>query len=295
MALSKLHPWILAARPKTLGAGFAPVVVGSAMAWHDGGFHPLAAVCALIGSLLIQIGANYANDYFDFAKGADTPGRIGPTRVTQAGLVTPRAMRWATIVVFAAAFLPGAYIVYRGGWPFVAIGLLCVLFAVLYSAGPFPLSYLGVADLFVLAFFGPVAVAGTYYVQALALPPDVIVAGLGPGLLSVALLTVNNLRDVDEDRAAGKRTLAVRFGRGYARAQYAACLFIAGFVLPIYFLVRADAPLFGLVPIVVMSRAIPAIRTAWTRTDGPSLNRTLGVTGQLLLLFSVFFSLGWVL
>ncbi|MBI3119171.1 MAG: 1,4-dihydroxy-2-naphthoate octaprenyltransferase, partial [Candidatus Hydrogenedentes bacterium] len=186
-----LKTWLLAARPKTLWAGVSPVIIGSAMAWEAGAFHPAAALAALAGAVLIQIGANFANDYFDFIKGTDTAERVGPTRVTQAGLVTPRQMRNATALVLALAFLIGLYLASRGGWPILLIGLLSIAFAVLYTGGPFPLAYLGLGDLFVLIFFGLVAVSGTYYVQALQLPLAALLAGIAPGLFSTAILTVN--------------------------------------------------------------------------------------------------------
>src|SRR5690606_25617337 len=228
--------WITAARPKTLPAAVAPVLVGTAIALEAGVFHALAAACAMLGAVLIQIGTNYANDYHDFVKGADTDARKGPMRVTQAGLVTPEATRNAAVVAFALAVAAGTYLMIRGGWPIVAIGAASILSGVLYTAGRYALAYVGLADLFVLVFFGPVAVAGTYYVQAvgdaaaLALPPVVVAAGLGPGLLATAILLVNNVRDVDEDRAADKRTLVVRFGRGFGVRLYAGCVAAAALV-----------------------------------------------------------------
>jgi len=270
-------------------------VVGTAIALSHGAVHWASALCALLGAVLIQVGANYANDYSDFVKGADTAERVGPTRATQAGLVSPAAMRNAAVLTFALAFLPGAYIVHRGGWPFVVIGVLAILCGVLYTAGPYPLGYVGVADLFVLIFFGPVAVCGTYYLQAHRLPADVIISALGPGLLSVALLTVNNLRDVDEDRRAAKKTLAVRFGRTFARAEYVACLLVAALAVPVYLLLSTGRLLFLLVPLVVLVVAAPTIVTVLTATGGPALNRALAATGRLLLIFSAVFSLAWLL
>ncbi len=170
-----MRVWWEAARPKTLWASAAPVVMGTAMALADGALHAPSALCALLGALLIQVGTNYANDYSDFVKGADTEARIGPVRATQSGLVSPRTMKRATALVFLLTLVPGAYLVYRGGWPLVAIGVVSILCGILYTAGPWPLGYIGVADLFVLVFFGPVAVGGTYYVQAqeLGWPPVV--------------------------------------------------------------------------------------------------------------------------
>lgn len=292
---AKAAVWLLAARPKTLPAAAAPVLMGTAMAWEAGGVHLPSALCALAAAALIQVGTNYANDYFDFAKGTDTVKRVGPTRATQAGLVAPRQMKYATALVFGLAFLLGLYLAWRGGWPILLIGVLSILFGVLYTAGPLPLGYIGAADLFVLVFFGPVAVAGTYYVQKLdfAWPP--VVAGLAPGLLSVALLTANNLRDVDTDREAGKKTLAVRFGKGFARAEYALCLLGGLAVMPVVL----TAALGGPGPVLAASAlALPALiplRTVLRTSEPEALIGALGATGKLLLLFSIVFSVGWLL
>jgi 1,4-dihydroxy-2-naphthoate octaprenyltransferase len=287
--------WWMAARPKTLWASAAPVVMGTAMAWDAGGFHAPSALCALLGALLIQVGTNYANDYFDYVKGTDTVERIGPMRATQAGLVSPEAMRRAAVLVFALALLPGLYIVLRGGWPFVVVGCVSILCGILYTAGPYPLGYIGLGDLFVLIFFGPVAVGGTYYVQALDIDSSVLVAGLAPGLLSVALLTVNNLRDIEGDRVAGKRTLAVRFGRAFARGEYVGSLLVACAAVPIYLVARVPGHEYAAASMLALLLAVPAIRTVLTRTDGPELNGALARTGKLLLVFSVLFSIGWML
>lgn len=285
----------MAARPKTLWAGIAPVIIGTAMAFGDGAFHWPSALCALLGSVLIQVGTNLANDYFDFLKGADTTERIGPTRATQAGLIAPQTMKRAAIAIFAAALLPGAYLVWRGGWPLVAIGLASILCGVLYTAGPFALGYIGLADLFVLIFFGPVAVGGTYYVQALSIHSPALLAGLATGLLSVALLTVNNLRDIDQDRQAGKRTLAVRFGRTFARIEYAACVAAAVVLIPLYLSVSHQKPWLLAVPIVLIILVTPVLRTVSTKTGGAELNAALAATGKLLLAFSVVFSITWLI
>lgn len=285
--------WIQAARPKTLAAGITPVLIGTAMAVDAGVFHAPAALCALVGSLLIQIGTNYANDYFDFVKGTDTEERVGPQRATQAGLVSPATMRFATLVVFALALLPGAYLIYRGGGPILAIGIVSIICGVLYTGGPYPLGYLGLGDLFVLVFFGPVAVGGTYYVQSLDCPPEVLIAGLAPGLFSTAILTVNNLRDADTDIKTGKKTLAVRFGKTFARWEYVLCLVAGGLGVPLYLAVTTGH-YFALTAVLALLPAIPAVRTVFT-VEGPPLNAILARTGQLLLLFSVLFSVGWIL
>lgn len=293
MAKANLSVWLLAARPKTLAAGISPVLMGAVLAWADGVFHAPAALAALFGSLCIQIGTNFANDYFDFVKGTDTAERIGPTRATQAGLVSPATMRTAMLMVFALAFLPGAYLVYRGGGPILLIGLVSVLCGVLYTGGPYPLGYLGLGDLFVLVFFGPVAVAGTYYVQAQSIGAIPIIAGLIPGLFATAILTVNNLRDADGDVKTGKRTLAVRFGKTFARWEYVACLVLGGVVVPLYLCWATRGHLFSLAAILVLALAIKPTRTVFHEA-GPALNDVLASTGKLQLLFTLVFCIGWI-
>ncbi|MCF6285727.1 MAG: 1,4-dihydroxy-2-naphthoate polyprenyltransferase, partial [Candidatus Hydrogenedentes bacterium] len=261
-----MHPlkiWLLAARPKTLAAGLTPVLIGTAMAAAAGSFHLASALCAALGALLIQIGTNFANDYFDFVKGTDTEERVGPKRATQAGLVSPKTMLIATIIVFALSFVPGAYLIVRGGWPFLAIGVVSVICGILYTGGPYPLGYLGLGDLFVLVFFGPVAVGGTYYVQALTLPTDVLVAGLMPGLFSTAILTVNNLRDADTDVRTGKKTLAVRFGKPFARLEYLFCVIVAGVVLPLYLCIHSGGHWPALTSLAAMALAVPLLRNVF--------------------------------
>lgn len=291
-----LNTWLMAARPKTLPAAVAPVVIGTAIAYHDlGRVHWPSFACALIGAILIQIGTNFANDYFDFVKGTDTAERIGPTRATQAGLVTPGTMRVAYMAAFAFALIPGAYIIYRGGWPYLAVGVVSILCGILYTGGPFPLGYLGLGDVFVLIFFGPVAVCGTYYLHALELSMPVFVASVAPGLISTALLTVNNLRDIEQDRLGGKRTLAVRFGTRFARWEYSACVAVACFFIPAYFALITRDYWFLLVCVACAVVARGPLAAVQASTDGPTLNNALAATGKLLLVFSAAFSLCWVL
>jgi len=284
----------MAARPKTLWAAIAPVIIGTAMAYGDGGWHWPSALAALFSAVLIQIGTNFANDYSDFKKGTDTGERLGPVRVTQAGLVKPSAMKRTTAIVFSLAIIAGAYLVWRGGWPIVVIGVLSILFGILYTAGPYPLGYNGLGEIFVLIFFGPVAVGGTYYVQTLSIDATVLLAGLSPGLFSVAILTVNNLRDIDGDARAGKRTSAVRFGAGFARYEYLACVAVAC-VLPFFLFINSGDHVYSLAALLVVPAAIPTFKIVLAKSDGPALNEALAATGRLLLLFSVLFSCGWVL
>ena len=281
-------------RPKTLWAGATPVLIASAMAADAGAYHTLPALAALIGALLLQIGANFANDYSDFFKGADTEERIGPVRATQAGLISPQVMKGAIIVTFAAVLLPGAYIVYRGGPVFLLIGIAGIVSGLLYTGGPRPFGYMGLGELFVLAFFGPIALGGTYYLQALELPREIAIMGLAPGLFSVAILTVNNLRDIDGDRKAGKRTLAVRFGRTFARVEYTVALLAATWGVPGYVCWKVGDHNTALIGGAALLVALPTLRVVLTKTDGESLNRALANTGKHLLLFSILFSIGWL-
>lgn len=289
-APSPLRVWYLAARPKTLGAAIAPVVIGTGLAYGDGGFHLGAAVAALLGALLIQVGTNLCNDYADFKKGADTKERIGPVRATQVGWVTPEAMLRATILVFALAALIGVYLVIRGGWPMFWIGALSIMAGVAYTVGPYALAYLGLGDLFVLVFFGPVAVGGAYYVQTLEWPLYVTVAGIAPGLLSCAILSVNNLRDVDQDRPAGKRTLAVRFGKVFARYEYLFCV-IGGCVgVPLVLWWKFAFPPLIWVSALSMGAGCAPLRAVIKRFDGPALNPALGQTARMLLVYALLFT-----
>jgi len=294
MSESKLRIWILAARPKTLWATVAPVLIGTAMAFEAKAGHWPSALAALVGAVLIQIGTNFANDYFDFKKGADQHERLGPTRMTQAGLIKPDSMRTATIIAFSLALMVGIYLVWRGGWPIAVIGLLSILLGIMYTGGPYPLGYHGLGEIFVLVFFGPVAVGGTYYVQALDINSIVLLAGLPPGLFSVAILTVNNLRDIESDRLAGKKTMAVLFGRTFARTQYFVSIALAS-VLPVLFCLTTQRHFYSSLTVLVLLAAVPAFKTLLGKTDGPALNNVLAATGMLLLLYSVIFSVGWLL
>ena len=284
--------WMLAVRPKTLGAALAPILIGTAMAFAEGKGHAGAALAALLGALLIQIGTNFSNDYFDFIKGADTKERLGPMRATQAGLVTPEAMFRNFILVFGLAFLVGIYLVYRGGWPIVIIGILSIASGILYTGGPMPLGYMGLGDLFVLFFFGPVAVGGTFYVQSLEISEVVILAGFGPGLLATALLAVNNLRDEPTDKKVGKRTLAVRIGPGFVRVEYLASFTLA-LILPFVLAFWTDAHWFACLSALIIIPGRTAIRQITSGVKGIGLNETLAMTGKLIIIYSALFSLGW--
>ncbi|MFH2054496.1 MAG: 1,4-dihydroxy-2-naphthoate polyprenyltransferase [bacterium] len=292
--LKRWQVWLLAARPKTLWAALSPVLIGGALAADADHLHLLAWLAAAVGAILIQIGTNFANDLFDYEKQTDTEERLGPLRVTQAGLVTPKQMRVATALVFVLALMVGIYLVYRGGWPIVAIGLLSILFGVLYTAGPYPLGYNGLGDIFVLIFFGPVAVGGTYYVMALDINTTVLLAGLPPGLLAVAILVVNNLRDIDSDRKGGKRTLAVRFGLIFTRVQYLLMLLLALSFAPLHYLITG-AHAAAMLSLMALLPALGPLQQVFTSRDGTVLNNVLAATGKVLFVYALTFSVGWML
>lgn len=283
--------WLQAIRPRTLSAGVAPVAVAAALAAADGVFHPLAAAFALIGALALQIGTNLHNDYEDYVRGADGPDRIGPQRAAAMGWIAPERLKAAAIATFGAAALVGVYLILRGGWPILALGLASIAAGWSYTGGPRPLAYLGVADLFVLAFFGLAAVVGGYYVQALALTPAAWWLGLGVGALATAILAVNNLRDRDGDARVGKRTLAVRFGPRFARAEHSACVLAAHLVLLPVALQGRPGALAGLLALPLALRLTARV---W-RTDGPALNPLLGGTAKLLALYGALVSAGLLL
>ena len=287
----KASAWLLAARPRTLPAAAAPVVVGTALAFHDGAFAPLAAAAALLGALLLQVGANLANDYYDHVRGADTAERVGPTRATQSGLLPAAHVRNATFAVFALAVLLGTYLVWIGGWPIVVIGVLSVLAGWAYTGGPYPLGYHGLGDVFAFLFFGPVAVVGTYYVQALTVTPEAFLASVPVGLLTTAILVVNNVRDVATDEKAGKRTLVVRLGEKVGRAEYALLMWAAYACLPVLG-VRTNP--FAMLPVLGLPIAFPLVR-AVQRERGAALNARLAATAQHLLLFSLLLAIGLAL
>jgi 1,4-dihydroxy-2-naphthoate octaprenyltransferase len=264
------------------------------MAFGDGVAHfPTAFIC-LGAAVMIQIGTNLANDYYDFKKGADTEQRVGPVRVTQAGLIAPGAVMAAFIFCFSAAVGLMLPLVERGGAPIAVLGVLAVLSGIFYTAGPRPLGYLGLGELFVFIFFGPVAVAGTYYVQTFELNLAVILAGVAPGLISVGILAVNNLRDIAGDQKAGKRTLAVRFGRSFAVYEYMFVMTAAA-LMPVLIYALIEDHLAILASAASILFAVPLMKAVATQTDGPPLNRALGRTGRLLVLYSIIFSAGWVI
>jgi len=283
--------WIEAARPQTLAAAFIPVLVGIAIAVRDGVFDWLPSLVALTCALLIQIGTNFANDYFDYKKGADTEERIGFERATALGLVSARQMLTATIVTMGLAFLLGLYLVWHAGWVILLIGVLSLLCGVLYTGGPFPLGYNGLGDLFVFLFFGIVAVMGTYYVNALEWSVASFWAALAIGALSTNILVVNNLRDVEQDRPAGKNTIGVLFGEDALRWEYALMLLLA-LAIPLHFYFRLGYGWSVLVPLLALPSGVLLLVRIWNEEDKRRLNKRLEQTAQFMTLFGVLFSAG---
>ena len=290
----RIKPWLLASRPKTLPAALAPVLIGTAMALADGKVHWLSAALAAFGALMIQIGTNYANDYFDFVKGSDAHDRLGPTRATAAGWVTPQAMKRAYMIVFGLAALAGLYLLWRAGWPVLVIGIFSIAAGIMYTGGPFPLGYNGLGDVFVFIFFGLVAVGGTYYVQALQINWLVVLAGIAPGLFSTAILTVNNLRDVREDRRSGKHTLPVVWGERFGRLEYVVSV-VSACLVPIVLILLTGAHYFSIAAVFAGFLAIPSIRILYREQPGRIYNSVLAQTGKVLLVYSILFSIGWIL
>ncbi len=286
----RLRTWVLAARPKTLTAALAPVAVGTGLAFGAGAGRWPLAVAALLGALLIQVGTNLTNDYYDFRKGADTPQRLGPVRVTQAGLVPPQTVLAAAALCFAGAVCVGLLLVAAGGWPVVAIGLCSILAGWAYTGGPAPLGYLGLGEVFVLLFFGFVAVAGTVWVQALRLPAATWLAALSVGCTATLLIVVNNLRDIDTDRVAGKRTLAARFGQGFARGEYLLVLAIA-FVAPVVAWALGQVGAAVLVSLAALPLVFGPLRLVLGQR-GAVLNQALGQSARLQLVHGVLLAVG---
>jgi 1,4-dihydroxy-2-naphthoate octaprenyltransferase len=287
--MTDLATWIGAARLRTLPAAVVPVVVGTAVAAATGGVAWPAALAALGGALAIQIGTNFANDVFDAERGADGPDRIGPVRAVSAGLISAGAMKRAMIAAFGIATLLGLYLVAVAGWPVVAIGVASILSGIAYTGGPWPLGYHGLGDVFVMMFFGFVAVCGTAFVQVGHVPCLAVAAAVPVGALATAILVVNNVRDRATDVKAGKRTLAVRFGRGFALGEYAALVAIA-YAVPVGLAVCGRT--WAWLPVASAPIAIARLRQVIAAADGPAFNRCLAATGQLLLLHGVLFAIG---
>jgi 1,4-dihydroxy-2-naphthoate octaprenyltransferase len=282
--------WILAARPATLTAAFAPVAVGTACAWRVGGFRWDAALAALLGAFLIQIATNFANDMFDFQKGADTEERLGPTRAAQAGLLSVRQLRRGIIVTFTLALGIGIYLTWIAGPAVIVIGLASITAGLAYTGGPFPLAYNGLGDVFVMAFFGFVAVCGTTFVQALFVPQIAWAASVPIGALATGILVVNNVRDFEGDARAGKTTLVVRFGRAGGVREYAFLLTVA-YATPVVMFVLGWTSAWVCLPLLTVLWAVRLLRSL-VNDRGVALNQTLSETAKLLSLFGILFAIG---
>jgi 1,4-dihydroxy-2-naphthoate polyprenyltransferase len=292
--LSHSRIWILASRPRTLPAAVAPVLVGTALAAAEDEFRVLPFIAALVGSIFIQIGTNLSNDYSDARRGADTEERLGPVRVTAGGLMPPRHVLVGTYVAFGVAVAAGLYLAAVAGWELLVVGVASILAGVLYTGGPRPYGYEGLGELFVFVFFGIVAVVGSYYVQTEELRWEAFALAVPVGLLSSAILVVNNVRDIDTDRRAGKRTLAVRLGRERARRLFVAMI-VLSFAAPVATFAFGGLTAWLLVTLAAVPLAVPLVRTVSSRSDGPALNAALAGTGRLLAAFSLLLSAGVLL
>jgi 1,4-dihydroxy-2-naphthoate octaprenyltransferase len=292
--MSAVRIWLMAARLRTLPAAVAPVLVGTALAGFEHSFHALRFVAALLGAIFIQVGTNLSNDYSDARRGADADDRLGPVRVTAGGLVPPSQVLVATYVSFGVAVLAGIYLIVVAGWLLLAIGAASILAGVLYTGGPRPYGYAGLGEVFVFLFFGVVAVAGSYYVQVRHLQWEAFALSVPVGLLAASILIVNNVRDIDSDRRANKRTLAVKLGRERTRLMFTLTVFLA---YPLALVTWVAGPLRAWValPWLSLPLAVVLVGIVRSRTDGPSLNGALARSGMLQLCFCVLLSAGLLL
>ena len=286
--------WLMAARPRTLPAAIAPVLVGTSLAGCAHVFHPLRFLAALLGALFIQVGTNLSNDYSDARRGADAEDRLGPVRVTAGGLVPPRQVLVATYVTFGLAVLAGVYLIVVAGWELVIVGGASILAGVAYTGGPRPYGYEGLGEVFVFLFFGVVAVAGSFFVEVKHLEWEAFALAVPVGLLAAAILVVNNVRDIDSDRRAGKRTLAVKLGRERTRALFAGAVYLAYVLAPVTW-VFGPTTAWVLLPWLTLPLATGVVRIVRSRTDGPSLNGALAQSGMLQLAFCMLLSAGLLL
>ena len=291
---NSLQTWLLAFRPKTLPAAIAPVIIGLSYAYQSGIFNPLVAFFTLLASILIQIGTNLANDVFDFEKGTDTEERLGPKRVTQAGLLSPQQVKKAMMITFLMALLIGCYLAWIGGWPIVIIGSLAIISGIAYTGGPFPLGYNGLGDLFVFIFFGIVAVPGTYYLQGGELfDYFATILGAVMGLMADCILIVNNIRDADNDVKTGKRSLAVIFGKTISKVQFSIFAIIP-YLLPFWIFHHAIPKLAMFIVLFSLPICIRNIIDIWKKS-GSSLNLVLANTARLQFVYTILLALGFII
>ena len=289
----KFRNWVLASRPKTLPAAVAPVFVGTAVAIDANKVNIIAAFIALICSVLIQIGTNFVNDLYDYLKGTDDENRVGPTRALAAGWISTTQMKRAIYITFGVTFLLGLYLVYLAGWIILLIGVLSILSGYAYTAGPYPLAYNGLGDIFVFVFFGIVATVGTFYVQAIEFSQLALFAAIPVGLLITNILVVNNYRDAEEDKKKNKNTLAVKFGKSFSLFQYFVSIVIS-FLVPLYLYFSLNTTYFILLPLLALPLAIK-LQIDMIRLNGVELNKTLEFTAKLSVIFSLLFSIGIIL
>jgi 1,4-dihydroxy-2-naphthoate octaprenyltransferase len=293
-APSAVRIWVMAARVRTLPAALAPVLVGTSLAGFGGVFHILRFLAALVGAVFIQVGTNLSNDYSDARRGADAEDRLGPVRVTAGGLVPPSRVLIATYISFAIAVLAGVYLIVVAGWQLLLVGGASILAGVLYTGGPRPYGYEGLGEVFVFLFFGLVAVAGSYFVQTRHLDWEAFALAVPVGLIAAGILVVNNVRDIDSDRRARKRTLAVRMGRSRTRTTFAVVIYLAYMLTPVTW-IFGPLTAWVLAPWLTIPLAARTVRVVRTRVDGASLNGALAQTGMLQLAFCALLSAGLLL
>lgn len=290
---SKLQSWILASRPRTLPAALVPVMVGSALAIYHGIFFPAYSIIALLCSILIQIGTNFTNDLYDYLKGTDTAERKGPLRVLASGLISVKEMKWGIFFVFFTAFLLGLYLVYSVGLMILWIGIFSIVAGLAYTAGPFPLAYNGLGDLFVFFFFGIVGTVGTYYLHAQQFTSLAFLISLPVGALITNILIVNNYRDIEEDKTAGKNTLAVLFGREFSRYEYVFFILVS-FFIPFLLHFKYDFNIWIFLPYITLPLAITLVKMIYALT-GIQLNKTLELSAKFSALYGLLLSIGIIL
>lgn len=294
MSTKKIKIWIEAARPQTLAAAFVPVLAGTSLAYRDNVLDFSISIITLACAFLIQIGTNFANDYYDFQKGADRDDRIGFQRATATGLISSSQMKWATVITMLLAFLLGIYLVWHAGWPVLLIGTASLLFGVLYTGGPFPLAYNGLGDVFVFIFFGIIAVMGTYYVNAISWSVESFWLSLSIGALSTNILVVNNLRDIHQDASAGKNTLGVLLGESFLKWEYLIMLLLA-YAIPVYFVFSLGYSTYILLPFLTIPLGLRLFYIVITHDNKRLLNNTLKQTAQFMALYGILISTGILL
>jgi len=290
---NKLNSWILASRPKTLLAAVVPVMVGTALAINLGRYNFIISLVALVCSLLIQIGTNFTNDLYDYLKGADTAERKGPVRVLSSGLISVKEMKAGIFITFLTAFLLGLYLVYIGGTIILIIGVISIFAGLAYTAGPYPLAYNGLGDIFVFMFFGLIGTMGTFYLHTGEISLPSFISSIPVGALITNILVVNNYRDIDEDRQAGKNTLAVILGKTFTKYQFV-FLIVVSFVTPVILFLQFNFNEWIFLPYLTLPVAFKIIKMLYT-LDGHQLNKTLELTAKLSALYGILFSTGLIL